>query len=78
MTFVSLNPSSTSSNTGAVTGSSAHAALSDGSDATYVDYDYGEGSIFGLSDLSLPSGAVIMSAQVVFRCRKDGTARGLC
>ena len=76
MTFVSLNPSSTSSNTGAVTGSSAHAALSDGSDATYVDYDYGEGSIFGLSDLSLPSGAVIMSAQVVFRCRKDGTGPG--
>ena len=73
MTFVTLDPASTGSNSGAVTGSNAHSALSDGSDATYVDYDYGESSILGLSDLSLPSGAVLVSAQVLARASKQAT-----
>jgi len=76
MTYVNLDPNGTSSNSGAVTGASAHAALFDSNDATYVDYDYGEGSILTLSDLSLPSGALLLAAQVNVRCRKDGTGPG--
>ena len=77
MTLVSLRPSSTVSNTGTLTGAaSAHAATSDNSDASYVTYAAsGEKSILGLTDLTLPGGALISS--VVTRVRvgtsSDGT-----
>lgn len=76
MTFVVLDPNSTGSNTGAVTGTNAHSALSDGSDSTFVDYDYGEASTHGLSDLTLPSGARLLSAQVLARTKKLATGPG--
>lgn len=76
MTYVSLSPSSTVANSGAVTGSSAHAALSDSSDATYVDFSYGQLAQFELTDLSLPSGAELVFAQAMVRVRKDGDGPG--
>lgn len=74
MTFVDLTPSATTSNTGAVTGSSAHAALSDSSDASYVTFELNEGGSFPVSDLTLPSGAVLVMAQVWARTAKDSDA----
>lgn len=76
MTFVNLDPSGAGSNTGAVTGTNYYSALSDSSDSTFVDYDYGEASVVALSDLSLPSGAVLLSAQVWARLKKDATGTG--
>lgn len=73
MTFVSLTPNSTGANTGAVTGTNAHSALSDGSDSTYVDFDYGEAATLGLTDLTLPAGAQLVSAQVLARVAKLAT-----
>lgn len=68
MTFVTLKPSSTIANTGAVTGAaSAHAALSDGSDSSYVTFDPSELASFQIDDLTLPSGAVVVLAQVGMR-----------
>lgn len=65
MTWVTLDPSSTTVNTGAVTGAaSAHAALSDGSDSSYVTFDPGEAASFPIDDLTLPSGGVVVLAQV--------------
>ena len=76
MTFVNLTPNATSASTGALTGASVHAALSDSSDTTYVTYDYGEYSTVSFSDLSLPSGAQLVSAQLKLRCDKTGTGPG--
>ena len=76
MTFVTLTPNATTASTGALTGSSVHAALSDASDSTYVTYDYGEYSTVSFSDLSLPSGAQLVSAQLKLRCDKTGTGPG--
>lgn len=76
MTFVMLDPNSTGANTGAVTGTNAHSALSDGSDSTFVDFDYGEAALLGLTDLSLPAGAVLVSAQAWARVEKLATAPG--
>jgi hypothetical protein len=68
MTFSLLRPASTTGNSGAVTGAaSAHAALSDDSDSSYVTFDNVEGAAFTLGDLTLPSGAVIVMAQVWMR-----------
>jgi hypothetical protein len=68
MTFSLLRPSSTTGNSGAVTGAaSAHAALSDDSDSSYITFDNLEGAAFGMGDLTLPSGAVIVMAQVWMR-----------
>lgn len=73
MTYVNLAPSSTVVNSGALTGgASAHAVLADASDSTYVVYENGEASILGITDLSLPAGAVVVLAQVWARCRQDG------
>lgn len=61
MTVSTLRPTGTTSNTGALTGgATAHAVLSDDSDATYVTFDtVGEAFRVTLGDLTLPSGAVI-------------------
>lgn len=73
---MNLTPNATSASTGALTGASVHAALSDASDSTYVTYDYGEYSTVSFSDLSLPSGAQLVSAQLKLRCDKTGTGPG--
>lgn len=68
MTYVLLKPSSTVANTGTVTGAgSAHAALSDSSDSSYVALDPSELASFGLADLSLPSGGVVVFSQAYVR-----------
>jgi hypothetical protein len=41
-----------------------------------VTYDYGEYSTVSFSDLSLPSGAQLVSAQLFVRCAKNGTGPG--
>lgn len=73
MTIVRLAPTSTSVNTGAVTGAaSAHAALADSSDSSYVTYEYGEVSVHGFADLSLPSGALPILAQLYAKTKAIG------
>ena len=74
MTVSTLRPSSTVANSGvAVTGSSAHAALSDNSDSTYLDsFGIDDYIILGLDDLTLPSGALVKN--VAARLRVAATA----
>ena len=73
MTVVALRPTSTAANTGVVTGAgSAHAALSDDSDASYVGYQAGQNSTLGMADLTLPAGAVLLSAVVRVRVARSG------
>lgn len=68
MTVSTLRPDATTLNTGAITGAaSVHAALSDNSDASYVDFDNFEGCQVGLADLTLPAGALIKVAAVRLR-----------
>lgn len=70
MTVSTLRPSGTTSNTGSVTGAaSAHAALSDDSDSSYVTLDQNETAELVLEDLSLPAGAIVKSIRV--RARTD-------
>lgn len=76
MTFVNLAPNATLGSTGALTGSSVHAALSDSSDATFVEYTFGEYSSVSFADLTLPSGGVVVLAQLVLRTSRDGTGPG--
>lgn len=65
MTQVRLAPTSTSLNSGAITGAgTAHGALSDADDSSYVVYEAGETSLFGMADLTLPSGALLIAAQM--------------
>lgn len=72
MTLVTLRPNATTSNTGALTGgASAHAVLSDNSDASYVTYDPGEESLVPLGDLTLPAGALIDTVQIRARLARD-------
>ncbi len=61
VTLVILRPSGTVGNTGAVTGASAHAALNDNSDSTYVTLDAGEFVTVSLDDLSMAAGAIVNS-----------------
>ncbi len=65
MTYVQLTPATTVANTGAVTGAGgdADAAMHDGSDSSYIVLDPDELAWFTLSDLSLPSGAILIVAQ---------------
>lgn len=73
MSASTLRPNGTTSLGGSVTGAaSAHAALADNSDASYVDFDNFETWAGGFGDLSLPSGAVVKS--VVFRVRVAAAA----
>lgn len=69
MTVVHLNPATTTSNTGTVTGAGGDAdlAMRDGDDATYITFDIGEAATFTLDDLTLPSGAVLIYCQGKFR-----------
>ncbi len=65
MTLVVLRPNGTDSNTGTVTGAaSAHAALNDNSDSSYVTLDVGELVTVNTGDLTLPAGAVVKSIQL--------------
>ncbi|MEH3055554.1 MAG: hypothetical protein PGN13_16375 [Patulibacter minatonensis] len=69
MTVVDLKPDGTVSNTETVTGAaSAHAALSDGNDASYLTMDNGGGSArLSLGTFTLPSGAVVQRVRIVMR-----------
>ena len=68
MTVSTLRPNATTTNTGALTGgATAHAVLSDNSDASYVTLDQYEVTLVGLTDLTLPAGAVIKN--VIHRVR---------
>ena len=74
MTLSLLRPSATVSSTGTVVGASAHAALSDDSDATYVVLDPGEQVTVNLGDFALPAGAWLKSIRLSCRVAVDGTA----
>jgi hypothetical protein len=64
MTLVTLRPNATVSNTGAITGAAtAHAALSDNLDTSYVALDGGEAVRCNMTDLTLPANAVIADIQ---------------
>lgn len=69
MTVSTLTPASTVSSSGiAITGAaSAHAALADSSDSSYVTFDASDSLELALSDLSLPAGAVITRLAAVIR-----------
>lgn len=68
MTVVQLRPSATTSNTGTLTGgATAHAVLSDSSDASFVTYTLTQLSLMDLTDLTLPAGAVIKQVQTKAR-----------
>jgi hypothetical protein len=68
MTLVTLRPDSTTSNTGAlVGGATAHAILSDNSDASYVEHDFNEITKVGVADLTLPAGAVMKTVTIRVR-----------
>lgn len=68
MTFVNLAPNGTVANTGAVTGAAnAHSALSDSSGSSYVTFDPNELVSLNVADLSLPSGGLVVLAQVYAR-----------
>lgn len=65
MTSVYLAPTSTVSNTGTRTGgTTVHGVLSDSNPATYMALGDGQKFKLGLADLTLPSGAVILYAQL--------------
>lgn len=76
MTKVNLTPSTTGTLVGTPTvtgaGGDLDAALADSSDATYVTLNAGEKFTVGLSDLTLPTDAVILYAQSRVRCAKTG------
>ncbi len=72
MTVVTLRPNGNISNTGTVTGAgSASAALSDNSDASFVELDAGEGLVCTLSNVSLPAETVVTGVAV--RARTGAT-----
>ncbi len=65
MTVVVLRPNGTNLNTGSVVGAgSAHAALNDNSDSSYVVLDPGEIVTCDTDDLTLPAGAVVKNVQL--------------
>lgn len=70
MTVSTLRPNATTSTTGTVVGSSAHAALSDDSDSTYVELTALETLETTFGDLTLPAGAVVVKADVRVRSRR--------
>ena len=72
MTVSTLRPNATTGNTGALTGgATAHAVLSDDSDASYITYN-GQFSTVALPDLTLPAGAIISKVAVRARCSVAG------
>lgn len=73
MTVATLRPSGTTINTGALTGgATAHAVLSDNSDASYVELELDENTTVTMTDLTLPAGAVIRNAVARIRNRVVG------
>lgn len=75
MTVSTLRPSSTVTNSGIAVngGGTAHGALSDNSDSTYLDsFGIDDYIILGLDDLTLPSGALVKN--VAARLRVAATA----
>jgi hypothetical protein len=72
VTVSTLRPNSTLENTSNVTGAaSAHAALADDSDGSYLTFDPGEYLIATFDDLALPSGALIKRSQLRARVAKQ-------
>lgn len=72
MTLLTLRPSSTVGITATVVGAgSAESALADNSDASYILANAGELATLGLTDLTLPAGAVINNVLVRARCAAD-------
>jgi hypothetical protein len=71
MSTTTLRPASTSSNTGVSiqTAGSAHAALNDDSDTTYL-YSFGSGDTItlGLDDITIAAGAIVKSTRLRLRC----------
>lgn len=75
MSTIVLRPNGTTSSTGVLVGAaSAHAALSDDSDASYIEYDNSDNSRLTLGDLTLPAGGVIITAAARARCAVPGAA----
>lgn len=64
MTLVTLRPNATTTNSGALTGgATAHAVLSDDSDASYITHTVGQSTRVDLGDLTLPAGGVVKNVQ---------------
>lgn len=77
MTVVTTRPDATTSNTGvAVTGAAtAHAALSDDSDSSYVTTDApGDELVLGCAEPSLPAGSVVKGVELRLRTSSTGTS----
>lgn len=69
MTVVTVRPNATTANTGTVTGAaSAHAALSDNSDSSYVTLASGDEFVVGLADVTIPATAVVKAISTRIRC----------
>lgn len=68
MSTTTIRPDSTTTFTGALTGAAtAHAALNDGSDSSYIDLDTGESWEGTLADTSVPAGALIKRVDLATR-----------
>lgn len=77
MTVVTTRPDATTSNTGvSITGAAtAHAALSDDSDSSYVTTDAsGDELVLGCAEPSIPAGAVIKGLEMRLRTSTTGTS----
>lgn len=76
MATVTLRPNATdfaSNNSNVVGATSVHAALSDDSDASYVELPWGALVEVTLADLTMPSGALIKQVRSRLRARRIGT-----
>lgn len=72
MTVSTLRPDGTTTSTGiSITGASAHAALSDDSDSTYVDFSFGDNWKGTFTDFTLPAGAIVKSVSLRIRASAD-------
>jgi hypothetical protein len=76
MPTVTVRPNATNFNSGTLTGAaSAHAALSDNSDASYVGYANGQGSIVQLPAPTIPAGTALRSVTARVRAKSSGSGR---
>lgn len=74
MTVSTLRPNATNTLTATlVGGATAHAVLSDDSDASYVQLDASTIAVLGFTDLTLPAGAIVKSAALRVRTAKVTT-----
>lgn len=78
MATVTTRPDATvSSSGGTVTGAaSRHAATSDDSDSSYVDFTSGDEFVLGFAEPSIPSGAVLNQVTIRIRVAKTGASNG--